>query len=76
MKKVLAALTGILFLAACDNPNAGEGGVINDGIETVDPNGALVDTMAGYPSPGIDTSIGEHRVDLQPRGDIDTTFGQ
>lgn len=55
---------------ACNNPNPGESGVVNDGFQGAgDPNGGLAgDTL--YQSPaaeGIDSAADDHRVDTWKR---------
>jgi hypothetical protein len=66
MKTAFLLLTAILTLQACNNE--GESGVVNDGIQPVDPNGALIDSTPNKPwDPSIDTTKGDHRVDLQQR---------
>ena len=62
----------IIFVAACTvlfacNNNSGESGVVNDGIQPLDSNGALSDTTGNNTNPGIDTSKDENRVDIEKR---------
>jgi hypothetical protein len=65
MKKVFIFLAGFAFLYSCSN-NEGQTGVMNDGIETVDSNGGLADTL--YKNQGAtDTSKMENRVDISKR---------
>jgi hypothetical protein len=66
--KVLSVIICAAFLFACNpsNNSPGERGVINDGMDPVDQNGALQDTGNTY-TPQTDTAIGENRVDVQPR---------
>ncbi len=55
-----------LILQSCGESD--QGGVVNDGIEPVDSNGALIDSTPYQPwDPSIDTSKGENRVDIQQR---------
>lgn len=64
MKKIFVILSGF-FLFACTSD---QGGVVDDGIHTVDSNGALIDSTPNEPwDPSIDTSMLENRVDLQIR---------
>ncbi|HEX2532174.1 MAG TPA: hypothetical protein VHK69_00485 [Chitinophagaceae bacterium] len=67
MRKVFGFALIIGLLSACNNPNPGESGAVNDGIKTVDENGALQDTAPVIPNPGIDSSLGEDRVDTERR---------
>ncbi len=69
MKKILILGITINVLQACNN-NTGESGVVNDGINAVDSNGAFTDTSKMVPDPSTDTSIGEDRVDIQKRDSI------
>jgi hypothetical protein len=66
MKKAFVVLSGFMLLVSCSN-NGGESGAVNDGIKPVDTNGGLPDTGAMQASPKIDTTKGEHRVDLERR---------
>lgn len=70
MKKACIILMGFVFLLSC-NANPGESGTVNDGMKAVDTNGALPDT-AMAPSPGIDSSKGDHRVDTEHRDSSET----
>jgi hypothetical protein len=65
MRSSTFVLIALLALASCGESS--QGGVINDGIEPVDPNGALVDSTKPW-DPAIDSARGEGRVDIQPRG--------
>lgn len=69
MKRLLGVMMITGALVACSN-NGGETGVMNDGIEPFDSNGALVDSNGKGSSvnPSTDTAIGEDRVDIQQRG--------
>jgi hypothetical protein len=55
-----------LILQSCSN-NSGESGVVNDGIKTVDSNGALDDSKKQPRDPSVDTAIGDDRVDTEKR---------
>ena len=70
MKKILIILAGVCILQACGNDH-GETGVINDGIKAVDSNGAFDESAPNENqlSPGVDTALGEDRVDIQQRQD-------
>jgi hypothetical protein len=61
MKWTLALIVAITILASCNN--SGESGVQNDGDSATRKNSTI------YPpaDPATDTSIGEHRVDIQKR---------
>ncbi len=64
--KYVYVLLAFLFLQSCGESD--QGGVVDDGIETVDSNGALIDSTPNKPwDPSIDTSKGENRVDIQQR---------
>ena len=65
MKNTFFLVTVLLAVTSCGG--SGEGGVINDGIQPVDPNGALVDSTKPW-NPAIDSTRGESRVDIQQRG--------
>jgi hypothetical protein len=72
MKKLFIIMAGVMFLTACGNSD--QGGVVNDGMDLNDTDGALVDSTPGQPyDPAIDTSNMEDRVDIQPREKIDTS---
>ena len=66
MKKGLIVIASIFFLQACRN-NGVESGAVNDGIKTVDSNGALDDSRKQPRDPSVDTSIGDNRVDTEKR---------
>jgi hypothetical protein len=68
MKKILILAAGIITLQACNpsNNNPGESGTVDDGIKTVDENGALSDTTKQF-NPSVDTTIGDNRVDTEKR---------
>jgi hypothetical protein len=68
MKKIIIILAGVCIIQACGNDH-GETGAINDGIKTVDSNGALQDTAPMQAHPSTDTAMGEDRVDIQQRTD-------
>lgn len=65
MKRILC-IAGLLGLAAC-GPQTGQEGAVDDGIRTVDENGALRDSSGFVPSPGVDSAMGDHRVDTERR---------
>jgi len=70
MKKMMFALVGLVFMAAC-NPshnNPGESGTVDDGIKAVDQNGALsdADSVKQF-NPSVDTALGDDRVDTEMR---------
>ena len=70
MKRLLIIGTVLFSMAACNNPNPGESGAVNDGIKAVDTNGAFEEsTPSVQKNPGTDTTAGEDRVDVQPRLD-------
>lgn len=64
MKRLLMLAALIFVLEAC-NENPGESGAVNDGIKTIDENGAQSDTLP----PTVDT-LNENRVDIQQRDTI------
>lgn len=64
MRKVLIVAFACSVFVACTSD---QGGAVNDGIETVDPNGGLADTANMNNGPAIDTSKMENRVDLSKR---------
>lgn len=70
MKKILALMAGIVFLASCSN-NGGQTGVMNDGMSLGDTNGGLADTAFAPGTHLTDTSKREHRVDLSKRDTFD-----
>lgn len=70
MKKNLILFIALYALLSCGESS--QGGVVNDGIEPIDPNGALVDSTKPW-NPKIDTARGEHRVDIQKRGSTRVT---
>ncbi len=65
MKKIFAFLIALSMLEACNNSD--QGGTVDDGIKTIDSNGALQDTAPLQPSPTIDTAKGDDRVDTERR---------
>jgi len=69
MKKIAIAILIGGILHAC-GPSSTQSGVDNDGIKTVDPNGALPDDTAIQSNPSIDTAKGENRVETQKRDSI------
>lgn len=68
MKRLFIALTVFIGAASC-NPNTNQGGSYDDGIKTVDSNGAFDESAPNENqlTPGVDTSKGEDRVDIQSR---------
>jgi len=66
MKKITLAILIGGILHAC-GPSSTQSGVDNDGIKTIDANGALPDDTAIRPNPSIDTARGENRVDIERR---------
>lgn len=68
MKRVVLASAVFAIFMAC-NPNTNQEGVYDDGIKTVDSNGALQDTVRAAPNSSTDTAMGENRVDIQQRTD-------
>lgn len=64
MKKSWLVCTLALGLAACGGTD--QGGVVDDGIHTIDRDGAITDTTRL--NPRTDTSIGENRTDVSTRG--------
>ena len=64
MKKLFALLTGICLLQACNN--SGRDANYNPQADTPVMR---QDTTEVQPQPGIDTTKGEDRVDLQQRSD-------
>jgi hypothetical protein len=72
MKKLFIVWAGVMFLTSCGN-SSDQGGVVDDGMNAVDTDGALIDSTPGKPwDPAIDTTNMEDRVDVQPREKIDT----
>jgi hypothetical protein len=68
MKRLLSIAAIIATLTACNNPNPGESGTVNDGIKTVDSNGAFEESSPTIQNnPSTDTAMGENRVDIQQR---------
>jgi hypothetical protein len=68
MKKIILATALFALLQSCGN-NAGESGVVDDGMRPADSNGGLPDDTT-YPLHGnTDSTTGEHRVDTEKRGD-------
>ena len=73
MKKLFIVWAGAIIFTACGN-SSDQGGVVDDGIKAVDTDGALIDSTPGKPwDPATDTTNMEDRVDVQPRGKIDTS---
>ena len=70
MRKVLTLGLVICLLQACNNDRPGETGVVNDGMEPVDKNGAFPDTGNFNPRPSTDSAIGDDRADTQQRDSI------
>jgi hypothetical protein len=66
MKKTAIAIVLGSILYAC-GPSSTQSGVDNDGIKTVDSNGALPDDTSIQANPSVDTARGEDRVDIQKR---------
>jgi hypothetical protein len=67
MKRILIGLAVVVTAAAC-NPNTGQGGAVDDGIKTIDSNGAFDESApASNGSPGVDSARGDDRVDIQSR---------
>lgn len=69
MKKTVVTILIASILYAC-GPSSTQSGVDNDGIKTVDSNGALPDDTAIQPNPSIDTARGEDRVDISKRDSL------
>jgi hypothetical protein len=67
MKKASIVILGFIVFVACNNPNPGESGVVNDGIQAVDSNGAFSDTTRLNPNSNVDSSVGDDRVDTEKR---------
>jgi hypothetical protein len=72
MKKLFIVLAGATLFTACGN-SSDQGGVVNDGINTVDTDGALVDSTGKGWDPATDTTNMEDRVDVQSRSKVDTS---
>ena len=73
MKKALFILSVFVSLLACNNPNPGEGGAVNDGFQGAgDPNGGLPgDTVIRHGDSTVDSStFGEDRVDTEKRDTV------
>jgi hypothetical protein len=67
MKRFFTIVVSIALFTAC-NPNSGQSGVDNDGIKTVDSNGAFEESSPSVQAgPNTDTTIGENRVDISTR---------
>ncbi|HVG15008.1 MAG TPA: hypothetical protein VM935_08605 [Chitinophagaceae bacterium] len=67
MKRFFAIASVVISIAAC-NPNSGQSGVDDDGIKTVDSNGAFEEsTPSVQAGPKTDTATGEDRVDISTR---------
>jgi hypothetical protein len=65
MKKLISILIAFALLGACNNSD--QGGTVDDGIKTLDSNGALQDTAPMQSSPTIDTARADDRVDTERR---------
>ena len=61
MKSLFCILLGLTVLTGCTN--SGESGTVNDG----DSAGRKNNTVYPPADPVTDTSMGEHRVDIQKR---------
>ena len=61
MKLIGLAVMSMLLMTSCNN--GGESGVVNDGDSATRRNGDVYTPL----DPSIDTSRGEHRVDIQKR---------
>jgi hypothetical protein len=70
MKKLLMIAFVTMALTSCSN-NGGESGAVNDGINAVDSNGGLPDTVNRNNGPAIDTNLMDNRVDLSTRDTFD-----
>jgi len=67
MKKFFAIAFFAILIGAC-NPNSAQSGVDDDGIKTVDSNGAFEEsTPSVQAGSNTDTTIGENRVDISTR---------
>ena len=68
MKRLFVIAALFLFFGAC-NPNTNQGGAVDDGIKSVDSNGAFDESAPNENQlqPGVDTAKGEDRVDIQSR---------
>jgi hypothetical protein len=76
MKKILTIAAAFVILQSCGG--SGEGGTVNDGIKTVDTNGALNDNPSsqGALTDTTNNAIeNKSRVDIQQR-DTSTRPGQ
>jgi hypothetical protein len=70
MKRLLAIASLMIFISAC-NPNSGQSGVDDDGIKTIDSNGAFEEsTPSVQAGPATDSTAGEDRVDVQKRDSV------
>lgn len=63
MKKSWIVLAAAFWLSACGGSD--QGGTVNDGIHTVDRDGAIQDTTRL--DPRTDTTLGENRTDVSRR---------
>ena len=67
MKRFFAIALSTILFGAC-NPNSGQSGVDDDGIKTVDSNGAFEESSPSVQAgPNTDTTMGENRVDISTR---------
>ena len=67
--KRLSVLLAVIVMAISCNPNTGQGGAVDDGIKTVDSNGAFDESAPNQNAnaSGVDTARGDDRVDIQSR---------
>jgi hypothetical protein len=76
MKKILTIAVAFFLLQACGNTeSSGEGGVMDDGMKTVDTNGALNDNGGPLTDSTGNAIENKTRTDIQQR-DTSTTPGQ
>jgi hypothetical protein len=76
MKRIVTIAAAFLILQACGNKqSSGEGGVMDDGIKTVDTNGALNDNGGPLTDSTGNAVENRTRTDIQQR-DTSTTPGQ
>jgi hypothetical protein len=76
MKRILTVAVAVLLLQACGNKqSSGEGGVMDDGMKTVDTNGALNDNGGPLTDSTGNAIENKTRTDIQQR-DTSTTPGQ
>jgi hypothetical protein len=68
MKKLFAAVIIAGSIIACQGNSSTQSGVDDDGIKTLDSNGAFEEsTPSVQAGPATDTSMGEDRVDISGR---------